>query len=95
MAIQAGTAAMYLVHTREGTYSGFSVLQPYRFSYESAPVLNLWLGYTTDKATGHYGIEISKSVQAAAGFDRLVFCTPQVGWPERYATKLHSWYEVT
>lgn len=85
---------MYLVHKATGEYSGFSVLMPYRFAFDAAPVLNLWLGYTTERATGHYGIEISKAVQVAAGFERLVFCTPQEGWPERYATKLNSWYEV-
>jgi hypothetical protein len=93
-AIADGSAAMYLVHKVTGEYSGFSVLTPHFFPFGSKPDLNLWLGYTTDKATGHYGIEISKAVQQAAGFDRLVFATPQEGWPERYATKLHTWYEV-
>lgn len=76
---------MYIVHTREGAYAGFSVLTPHYFPYQSNPDLNLWLGYTTDKATGRYGIEISKAVQQASGFQRLVFATPQEGWPKRYA----------
>jgi len=77
-----------------GEYAGFSIVVPHMFPYEKMPALNLWLGYTTEPTTGHYGIEISKAVQQAAGFERLVFATPQEGWPERYATKLHSWYEV-
>lgn len=67
---------MYIVHRQTGEYAGFSVLSPHFFPFDTSPSLNLWLGYTTEKATGHYGIEISKAVQMAAGFDRLVFCTP-------------------
>jgi hypothetical protein len=93
-AIISGHAAAYIVNKSSGEYAGFSILSPHVMPFERAPVLNLWLGYTTEATTGHYGIEISKAVQKAAGFARLVFCTPQEGWPERYAQKLHTWYEV-
>lgn len=84
---------MYLVSKGGTEYAGFAVLAPHQFAF-CPPCLNLWLGYTNDPGTGHYGIEVAKAVLAASPYDKLVFCTPQQGWPERYATKLHSWYEV-
>jgi len=92
-AIQAQQAVMYMVLKGGIEYAGFAVLAPHQFPCRP-PMLNLWLGFTTKPSTGHYGIEIAKAVLASSPFDKLVFCTPQDEWPERYATKLHSWYEV-
>ncbi|MBB3226993.1 hypothetical protein FHW69_001594 [Luteibacter sp. Sphag1AF] len=92
-AIASGHAAMYMVTKGGHEYAGFAVLAPHHFPF-MPPALNLWLGYTKEPSTGHYGIEIAKMVLANSPYERLVFCTPQDKWPERYATKLHTWYEV-
>lgn len=75
-AIQSGNAVMYLVSKGGTEYAGFAVLGPHQFAF-CPPCLNLWLGYTTDPGTGHYGIEVAKAVLAASPYDKLVFCTPQ------------------
>lgn len=93
-AIMLGHAAMYVSYRKTGEYAGFSVLAPHQFPFVREPVLNLWLGYATEPSIGHYGMEISKQVQVASGFSRMVFCTPQKGWPDRYGTALHTWYEA-
>lgn len=89
-----GNAAMFIFMRATGEYAGFGVFHPYTFPFQDKPCLNIWLGYSKEPEHGPYGVEVAKAVLAESPFDRAVFSTPQEGWPERYGTKLHSWYEV-
>lgn len=74
MALISGAADLYIGY-RGDEYAGFSVLRPMQFDFEQKPVLNIWLGYSVEKKSGHLGIEIAHAVKQAAGLDRVVFAS--------------------
>lgn len=92
-ALVCGGASLYVGY-REGAYAGFAVLRQMAFDFDTSPVLNIWLGYSVDRAQGAFGIEVAKAVAAAAGIERVVFSSPQKGWASAHADEITTWYEV-
>ncbi len=91
-ALMTGNASLYAGY-RQGAYTGFAVLQAITFPYEDSPVLNVWIGYSVEKSSGHLGAEAARHVANEAGIERVVFSSPQEGWTAKYK-KITTWYEV-
>ena len=72
MALISGAASLYVGY-RGDEYTGFAVLRAIKFDFESKPVLNIWLGYSVEKASGYLGLEVARTVAKAAGIERIVF----------------------
>jgi hypothetical protein len=92
MALISGSADLYVGY-RGDEYTGFAVLRPIQFDFEPMPVLNIWLGYSVEKKSGHLGIEIAHVVKEAAGLSRVVFASSQRGWTDKHKL-ITAWYEV-
>lgn len=74
-ALLNGSASLYAGY-RQGAYTGFAVLQAITFPYEDSPVLNVWIGYSVEKSSGHLGAEAARHVANEAGIERVVFSSP-------------------
>lgn len=92
MALISGAASLYMCY-RGDEYTGFAVFRAMQFDFEPKPVLNIWLGYSVEKASGYLGREMAKSVAKAAGIERVVYASSQKGWTETDKL-ITSWYEV-
>lgn len=74
MALISGAADLYVGY-RDDEYTGFAVLRPLQFDFERVPALNIWLGYSVEKASGYLGLEVARTVAKAAGIERIVFAS--------------------
>jgi hypothetical protein len=93
IALITGAADLYVGY-RGDEYTGFAVLKPIQFDFESKPVLNIWLGYSVEKASGYLGLEVARTVAKAAGMERIVFSSSQPRFASQYKL-ITSWYEVS
>lgn len=87
-------AALYVFRDDEGALIGFGVFEVYFFPLDPTPCLNIWIGFSSKPAYGHYGEDLARTIRAEAGLSRIVFCSPQSNrWLEKYK-RITSWYEV-
>lgn len=92
MALISGAASLYVGY-RNDEYTGFAVLRAMQFDFETKPVMNIWLGYSVEKASGYLGLEVARTVAKAAGIERIVFSSSQARFASQYKL-ITSWYEV-
>lgn len=93
-ALKSGAAACHFAVDETG-YAGLLITTRRIAEFSGEPSLHVWIAHNTgDSDVIEAGLDLLRKVASAAGFKRITFGSPRLGWSKRFPL-VSATYEVS